>query len=205
MKSRYVMAALPIAAAAAFGYMSMGSAATNPITLEETHRKIIDGTNSNWIAEPITEEEIKQRWCLAEAIFFEAGNQHMIGKLAVADVIFNRVKSSKYPNTVCKVVHQGPLNRWWLARGVEHPIKWKCQFSYFCDGKSDNLNKFVNTITYSNVIESAIFAHRLNKGTLGKHVSFTDGATHYHSTSVNPYWNSSLERTVQIQDHIFYK
>lgn len=33
----------------------------------------------------------------------------------------------------------------------------------------------------------------------------TMGATHYHSTKVSPYWKNSLTKTVQIQNHIFYK
>lgn len=33
----------------------------------------------------------------------------------------------------------------------------------------------------------------------------TDGADHYHATHVNPYWADSLTRTVQIENHIFYK
>ena len=30
-------------------------------------------------------------------------------------------------------------------------------------------------------------------------------ATHYHSIMVDPYWADSLNETVQITDHIFYK
>jgi len=33
----------------------------------------------------------------------------------------------------------------------------------------------------------------------------TNGATHYHSTKVSPYWKNSLTKTTQIQNHIFYK
>ena len=29
-------------------------------------------------------------------------------------------------------------------------------------------------------------------------------ATHYHNTSVSPYWNKSLKRITQIGNHIFY-
>ena len=33
----------------------------------------------------------------------------------------------------------------------------------------------------------------------------TEGATHYHSVYVNPYWADSLNETVVINEHIFYK
>lgn len=35
--------------------------------------------------------------------------------------------------------------------------------------------------------------------------NFTDGATHYHAVRVNPYWAKSLKKTIQIENHIFYK
>jgi spore germination cell wall hydrolase CwlJ-like protein len=33
----------------------------------------------------------------------------------------------------------------------------------------------------------------------------TDGATHYHADYVMPAWAKTKTRTVEIQDHIFYK
>ena len=88
---------------------------------------------ASFASEEITEKEFTERECLAEALFFEAGNQPLLGILGVAEVIFNRVKSERYPNTVCGVVHQGPLNKWWKKRGKIVPVKWKCQFTYWCD------------------------------------------------------------------------
>ncbi|MGH6930365.1 MAG: cell wall hydrolase, partial [Dongiaceae bacterium] len=61
--------------------------------------------------------------CLVEAIYFEAGAEDPIGQRAVAHVILHRVKSERFPDSVCAVVHDSN------KRG--------CQFSYWCDGKSD--------------------------------------------------------------------
>ena len=47
-----------------------------------------------------------QSTCMAEAIYFEAGNQPLVGKMAVGSVIMNRVRSTRYPNTICDVVHK---------------------------------------------------------------------------------------------------
>lgn len=50
-----------------------------------------------------SEEDLK---LLAALVHAEAGNQCYEGKLAVANVVLNRVKSSKYPNSISKVIYQ---------------------------------------------------------------------------------------------------
>ena len=37
--------------------------------------------------------------CLAEAIYFESGNQSDAGRLAVGHVVLNRVEMREYPDT----------------------------------------------------------------------------------------------------------
>ena len=63
--------------------------------------------------------------CLTTAIYFEARGEPDIGQAAVAQVVLNRVKSERYPKSVCGVVYQNSR-----ARN-------RCQFSFACDGKSD--------------------------------------------------------------------
>lgn len=50
-----------------------------------------------------TQEDLKLLACLVHA---EAGDQSYEGKLAVANVVLNRVKSSKYANTIEAVIYQ---------------------------------------------------------------------------------------------------
>lgn len=50
-----------------------------------------------------TREELKLLACLVHA---EAGNQSYEGKLAVANIVLNRVKSKKYPDTIKEVIYQ---------------------------------------------------------------------------------------------------
>ena len=69
-------------------------------------------------------DEVK---CLAQNIYWEARNQSIQGMYAVADVTLNRVKDKRWPSTVCEVVKQRKNERG----------KWICQFSWYCDGKSD--------------------------------------------------------------------
>ena len=39
----------------------------------------------------------------------------------------------------------------------------------------------------------------------GKTTDLTEGATHYHAISVNPYWAKTLNRVARIGKHIFYR
>ena len=132
--------------------------------------------------------------CLAKNIYFEAGNQPLAGKVAVAQVVLNRMEHSSYPKDVCGVVYQAKWRENW--KGQQVPIRHQCQFSWFCDGKSDEP---LDTDTF---FESYVIAQDV---LMGKYPDITEGATHYHSIMVEPYWAETLNETVQIQHHIFYK
>ena len=133
-------------------------------------------------------------YCLAQNIYFEAGNQPLAGKIAVSQVVLNRTQHPNYPTTVCGVIYQAKWKTNW--KGNEVPIRNKCQFSWFCDGKSDDP---VDSPTW---ISSLNIARNVVQGAYG---DITEGATHYHSVYVNPYWADSLNETVVINEHIFYK
>ena len=81
--------------------------------------------------------DINQMHCLATNIYHEARGESFAGKVAVANVTHNRVDSTKYPNTYCGVVYQAQMYVNW--RGNEVPARHKCQFSWYCDGKSDDI------------------------------------------------------------------
>jgi len=122
--------------------------------------------------------------CLSQAVYYEAGNEPREGQLAVAEVIANRVKDHRYPNTVCEVVYQGSTR----TTG--------CQFTFTCDGA---LSRAPDARKYARAEEVA--AHIM----MDLHERRTSGATHYHATYVNPVWNSGLVRTTRIRTHIFYR
>ena len=75
---------------------------------------LVIGIKSAKGEESLLPDRVVERECMAEAILFEAGNQPIVGKLAVAEVILNRVRSDKYPNTICDVVHEGPIYKWFM-------------------------------------------------------------------------------------------
>ena len=122
--------------------------------------------------------------CLAEAIYFEARGENIIGQYAVAEVILNRVDDEQFPNSVCKVVSEGAMKL------------HSCQFSYNCDGKPEYINDFKS---YKRILKLANIFYN------GTARLLTEGATFYHSRDVAPSWTANLKQTKEIGRHIFYK
>ena len=56
----------------------------------------------------------KEIHCLTAAIYFEARGESTEGKAAVAQVIYNRIRSKKFPDSICKVVKQ-PFQFSWYS------------------------------------------------------------------------------------------
>ena len=122
--------------------------------------------------------------CLARAIYFEARSESELGQLAVAKVILNRVKNPAYPNSICDVVYQGAHR------------KNSCQFSFACDGQSDQPRGGSAWHQARRVAKRAI------NGTSDVRVIST--ATHYHADYVSPKWSGAMKRLIKIGKHIFY-
>ena len=136
--------------------------------------------------------------CLAKNAYFEARNQSVLSQIAVSQVVMNRVKSSDYPNTVCGVVYEAQLSNWYkIKMDKEVPIKNKCQFSWYCDGKPD-----IITDIDAYQIALAVAHSVLDKYTM---VDVTEGAVFYHAYYVKPRWAKEKIKTVVHEDHIFYK
>jgi N-acetylmuramoyl-L-alanine amidase len=134
--------------------------------------------------------------CLAMNIYHEARNQSIAGQMAVALVTINRMNDSRYPNTICEVVMEGPTRISWVDKTKEYPIKHRCQFSWYCDGLSDtvrNFDTFVKITKLADIVMTQFV------------VDITDGATHYHADYVKPAWAATKTRTTKIDDHIFYR
>ena len=140
------------------------------------------------------EEETYDRYCMAQNIYFESANQSFAGKLAVAHVVINRMEDLQFPNTVCGVIYQAKTFTNW--KGNEVPIRNQCQFSWYCDGKSDEP---VDSKTW---IKSLYIA---DLALTGKYKDITEGALWYHADYILPYWADQLEYVTQIDGHIFYK
>lgn len=148
--------------------------------LAAIHTTIKDSVDSLSDAEVLADEHK----CLSQAVYYESAHEPTAGKIAVAEVILNRVADHRYPNSVCGVVFQGATR----STG--------CQFTFTCDGalrrKPDpDLWKTAETVA----------AHAL----MGLSEPRTGAATHYHATYVDPVWNAGLVKTEKIGVHIFYR
>ena len=157
---------------------------------------------SNASVDEVKDFREQEAQCLAKNMYYEARNQGLAGQLAVSLVVMNRVNDDRFPNTICGVIEEGPISKWWLKeKGKIVPIKNRCQFSWFCDGKSDvvpNIDREVWSI-------ARIIAMKVINTHSGYFPDFTDGATHYHATYVYPEWAETKTKTRQIGDHVFYR
>lgn len=125
-----------------------------------------------------TEAEID---CLAQTTYHESRGEPYEGKVAVAQVALNRVRSGEFPDSICRVVKQ-------RTRGT-------CQFSWVCQKKrivrsSEEFleEKRLATAVYYGMVEDV-----------------TKGATHFHNKSVNPSWARKFKLTARIGNHSFYR
>ena len=122
--------------------------------------------------------------CMAQAVYYESRNEPLAGQLAVAEVIANRMRDHRYPDTACGVVFQGATR----TTG--------CQFTFTCDGA---MNRAPKGTAWEQAKEIA--AHVL----MNLAEDRTGGATHYHATYVDPVWSAGLIKTDKIGLHVFYR
>ena len=130
--------------------------------------------------------------CLAVAIYFEARSEPIAGQLAVVQVVLNRVADERYPDTVCEVITEGPT----YPSG--HPVRDKCQFSFWCDGKPEDIHDY-------EAWQTALRVATIATETSALPIDISEGAMFYHATSVSPSWRHTMQMTARIGQHIFYR
>jgi spore germination cell wall hydrolase CwlJ-like protein len=126
--------------------------------------------------------------CLARGIYFEARGEPANGRLAVALVILNRVKSKAYPASICEVVYQNAH------------MPNRCQFSFACDGEPDTIKergKWREIVAHADrLLQNQAIAAASNQ---------LWASTHYHAAYVSPHWASKLISTGRVGKHLFYR
>ena len=199
---------LIVSMVAVYHTATMASGATlisSPETLE-----IIDITEKEIDNQQIYPALIdnRQAHCLALNVYYEARGSNLADMYAVSDVVLNRVRDSRYPNTICEVVYDGPVRESWKTKKdpdlpdeerIYNPVRNMCQFSWYCDGKNDIPKDETGWATAQMVAGSILFAN--------KHRGLTEGATHYHATYVRPNWRNDrgMQHVGRIGSHIFYR
>ena len=122
--------------------------------------------------------------CLTAAVYYEARSQSVEGQRAVAQVVLNRVRDRAFPNSVCGVVYQGAKRR------------TGCQFSFTCDG-SRNRPRELGAWDRARAVAAAALG--------GSVYAPVGAATSFHTTSILPWWASSLARITTVGAHVFYR
>jgi len=122
--------------------------------------------------------------CLTQAVYYEAASEGVDGGRAVAQVVLNRMRHPGYPSSVCGVVYQGSDR----TTG--------CQFTFTCDGSLLRAPVEALWARSRKIAEEAL---------AGRVFAPIGHATSYHADYVLPYWADSLDKTVQIGRHIFYR
>lgn len=196
-----------------------GPANTKPFekTMDEVIAQVLVSTSSStseFRTFPIENNEIEKLRkmnkdainCMALNIYHEAKNQSVTGQIAVGLVVLNRVKDVRFPNTVCEVIKQGPIRESWKTRENPdlddserkyYPVKNRCQFSWYCDGKSDTPKEPTAWEIATHIAEKLLFTR--------SYAGMLDGATHYHADYVEPTWRLDMTRISKVDDHIFYR
>lgn len=183
--------------------INQAKAAQNAIMLEEQRVAIETTLEEQRVATEIEAQRFvasvgdDQLLCLAQNIFFEARNQDIAGQVAVAWVTLNRVNTEQYPDSICGVVRQANLD----SNGK--PIRNQCQFSWYCDGRSDRIPD--NPVAQRAWEDAQLIAEVVLLDYARGINSPVDDAIMYHADYVDPYWAPAYSQVATIGDHIFYR
>lgn len=131
-----------------------------------------------------SDEETK--W-MAHNIYHESRGEPYDGKVAVAIVTINRVRSEMFPNTIKGVVIQ------------------PSQFSWYNDGLSDTPT---DTVSYNECLEISKYVISLWKiGMIDILIrqKGLDGVKWYHNETVEPKWSDHYQFVAKIGGHFIYK
>lgn len=117
--------------------------------------------------------------CLAKNIFFEAGTEDRAGKLAVAQITYNRVRSGRWGKNFCQVIHSPYQFSWTLDK---RKLRVEPAGSNWDDSKQA-AEDFVN----------------------GKRVDRLGDSMYYHADWIRtPKWAKPADRVHKIGQHVFY-
>jgi len=113
--------------------------------------------------------------CLAKVVLYEAGSEPRAGQLAVAQVVMNRVRSPRFPNTVCGVIYQ---------RG---------QFAAIRSYSPPRGARWNRAMALAREVTS------------GEAAPVVGRALYFHASRVRPAFARTQTRVAQIGGHVFYR
>lgn len=138
------------------------------------------------VQDPAMQELLHEHRCLSEALYYEARGEGKQGEMAIAEVIFHRLRKGTYGHSICSVVYAGAPHH-------------GCQFSFACDGISLRRGKAYGAWRRAQYLAAQILVGQ------ARLMNVTGGATNFHAISASPDWAYEMERTTQIGNHVFYR
>ena len=145
-------------------------------------------TTVNGMKRWIDDEAIE---CLALNIYHESRSESRLSQFAVTQVVFNRIDSPRFPDSVCGVVKDG------VYKGGR-VIRNRCQFSWYCDGHHDGP---VDRVAWRDSVELATWMLTARDYL----PQLVGNALWYHADYVSPRWSKERKRVLKVDSHIFYK
>lgn len=142
--------------------------------VQELQQIVIDKTDER------IQVSSKQFDCLARNIFYEAGVEDIAGKIAVAQVTLNRLKTGKWGDDICSVVYARAQFSWTLDKKK----RW-------AQPKGELWDQSVK------VAQEFVFE--------GKRINSLKASIYYHTDYVKPQWIKDVVKIRQVGQHIFYK
>jgi spore germination cell wall hydrolase CwlJ-like protein len=142
-------------------------------------------------SDPAMAQLLAEHRCLSEVMYYEARGEGQDGQMAVAEVVFHRLRHGHYGHSICAVVYEGAGGS--SAGG--------CQFSFACHTDQLAQHKSAGAWRTAEVLAARILTGQTVLG------DSTGDATHFHAISVSPDWalDNGMERTAQIGNHVFYR
>jgi spore germination cell wall hydrolase CwlJ-like protein len=136
---------------------------------------------------PVNAKHLK---CLAQGIYYEARGESMLGQVAVARVIMNRVLHG-FGSNPCSVVYQATVK----TNEEGEQVKM-CQFSWACDDDRKPLNE--NSPRYRRALDIAnkVLTEDKWSDLLPNNTLF------FHNLTVAPRW--VYKKVTTIGNHVFY-
>ncbi|MFJ4394957.1 cell wall hydrolase [Pseudomonas sp. NPDC089396] len=162
---------------------------------EKLEEKVVEDAPPPKKAETLTPGEVKavdpagqapmddSITCLARTIYWEAKGADAKDMSAVASVVLNRLGHEGFPDTICGVVKQGVESK-------------SCQFSWWCDGRSDQVEEAQRYDIAKEIARKAINQQLKDS---------TGGALYFHDRNVHPDWAKTYRKTAETRHFLFYK
>jgi spore germination cell wall hydrolase CwlJ-like protein len=112
--------------------------------------------------------------CMTRVMLYEAGNEGRAGMMAVGHVVLNRVRSPRFPDSVCSVIYQ--RGQFSSIRSFSHPrnARWQRAEALARDVMAGETGSNVGTALYFHAtrVRPAYVQNRVRVGTVGNHVFY---------------------------------